>query len=171
MSPVNCTVDEARERQDNACMVAVAAPSKRLVKPIPALLVMLLADAGKLPPAIAPAEQDVLGFRLPGIADMEALTWVAAWEGDRVDQHGFRKVAGLVSYREYWDIHTGSDVTDICSLSGSRRAIVDLVRWIQFDAESRGRRAMGSFAIANVGLRRLLSRLGHIESRVVVEVA
>ena len=81
----------------------VASPPKRAVELIPALLVVLLHDSDKLPPIPNLPEPSTLGFRRPELADMESLQWVAAWDGARTDKDGFRRVAGLASFRDVYD--------------------------------------------------------------------
>ena len=98
----------------------------RCIEHVPALLVMLLNEGGKLPSIPNEPQGGILGFRKPELADMEAVKWLAEWESPRVDKDGFRKVAGLATYRDYYEHHTSSDVRDLIALRGSRRACVEL---------------------------------------------
>jgi hypothetical protein len=138
------------------------APTKhhRCIEPVPALLVMMLHDLGKLPEIPNLPRAGVLGFREPEMRDMEAVKWVAQWQGDRTDKDGFRKVAGLATFRDYYQMHTASDVREIVALRGSRRAVVDLTVWMRDDAEAQNRRLVGSFERDSIGLAQLMSRLG-----------
>ena len=112
------------------------APARGALRSVPALLVMMLHDLGKLPPIPNEPRPGVLGFRLPTLADMESVKWLASWSGPRTDEHGFRQVAGLASYRDYYQMHDSSDVRELCALRGSRRACVELTKWLRDDAES-----------------------------------
>jgi hypothetical protein len=144
---------------ENGPMFAVRA-SLRRIEPVPALLVVLLNDCGKLPPIPNLPRAGVLGFREPRLDDMESASWVAAWDGSVIDPDGLRKVDGLASFRDYWDFHTASDVREICSIRGSRRAVVALVRYLRDDAEIHDRRLVGNVERHDCGLTKLLVRLG-----------
>lgn len=147
-------------QEPNTADMTVASPPMRTIQEVPALLVMLLHDSGKLPSIPNTPSGGVLGFRQPERADMEAVRWLAEWEGARVDERGFRKVSGLASFRDFYDHHTASDVREVCSLRGSRRAVVDLTRWMRDDAESRARRLVGAIERFDCGLAQVLARLG-----------
>ena len=132
----------------------------RCIEAVPGLLVMMLNDLGKLPPIPNEPRPGVLGFRLPTLADMESVKWLASWSGPRTDEHGFRQVAGLASYRDYYQMHDSSDVRELCALRGSRRACVELTKWLRDDAESHDRRLVGAFETLDLGIATLMARLG-----------
>lgn len=140
-------------------MLATRATSRR-IETIPALLVVLLHDTNKLPPIPNLPHAGVLGFREPRLEDMESFTWAAAWDGGVLDEDGFRKVAGLASFRDYYEHHTASDVREICSIRGSRRAVVALIKYLRDDAEFHDRRLVGNVERHDCGLTNLLVRLG-----------
>jgi hypothetical protein len=140
-------------------MLATRAASRR-IEIIPALLVVLLNDTGKLPPIPNLPHAGVLGFRQPGISDMESFTWTAAWESAALDEHGFRKVAGLAAHRDYYNLHDSSDVRELCSVRGSRRAVIGLIRFLRDDAEVNNRRLVGSIVTHDAALAKAVDRLG-----------
>lgn len=145
--------------------------SARRIEVLPPLLVSLLHDAGKLPAVPRLPDRSAFGFREPTFADMRVLSWAAQWEGHRVDEMGFRKVAGIAAFRDGYDFHTASDVREIVYLAGSPRAVVELVRWIRDRAMAENRRTIGSLDLSNMGLRKALGRIGSHETRIVVEAA
>lgn len=141
----------------------------RYVEAVPAVLVSILADEGKLPlvPESGPMR---FGFRRPGMAELCALRWLVAWEGWRFTEQGaLRPAHGVLGYEDRYDFRSSSDVRDICFLAGSRRAIADLLTRARVTAKEEGRRTIGSVRLDAVRLRRMLSRMGGEECRVVVE--
>ena len=101
---------------------------------------------------------------------MMSVEWVALWDANgRVDADGFRDAAGLLGYRDEYDFHSASDVRSILYLAGSRRAVVDLLRWVRADARSCGRRAIGSFDADNTALANVLRVIGDVQTRIVME--
>lgn len=143
----------------NEAMLATRART-RCIEPMPALLVMTLNELGKLPDIPNLPQPGVFGFRRPDLADMESLTWLAQWEGPRVDRDGFRKVSGLASYRDLYDWHTASDVREITAIRGCRRAVVDLIRFICGEATALNRRPVASISRRDDDLANLIARLG-----------
>ena len=144
-------------------MSIMAAPrraSSRCVELLPPLLVMMLNELGKLPEIPNLPKPGALGFRKPELADMERVKWLASWEGDRTDKDGFRKVAGLASFRDTYDWHEAADVRELLAIRGSRRAVVDLVCWMRDDAEAHDRRLVGLMERNDCGLAQLIARLG-----------
>lgn len=134
--------------------------ASRCIELIPALLVMMLNDLGKLPEIPNLPHPGALGFRKPELADMERAKWLAAWQGARTDKDGFRKVAGLATFRDTYDWHSASDVRELLAIRGSRRAVVDLTCWMRDDAEAHDRRLVGLMERDDCGLAQLMARLG-----------
>ena len=132
----------------------------RRIEQVPPLLVMLLNDLGKLPPIPNLPRAGVLGFRPPTLADMEAFYYAAAWDGSVLDADGFRKVSGLATYRDVYDLHSASDVRELCAIRGTRRAVVELVRYLRDDAEAHDRRLVGMIERNDGRLAKLMARFG-----------
>jgi hypothetical protein len=140
--------------------VTTLAMQTRCIEMIPALLVMMLNDLGKLPDIPNLPQPGVLGFRKPELSDMESVKWLAEWEGPRTDKDGFRRVAGLAAFRDLYNWHSASDVREVVAIRGSCRAVVDLTVWMRDDAMSHNRRLIGLFEKCDVGLAQLIARLG-----------
>lgn len=140
-------------------MLATRAASRR-IETVPALLVAMLSDLGKLPPIPNLPRAGALGFRQPRLADMEQFTYAAAWSGSVLDKYGFRKVDGLATYRDVFDPHSSSDVRELCAIRGSRRAVVALVRYLRDTAEAQERRLVGMIERNDGGLAQLMARFG-----------
>ena len=159
-----------REGAKTRMMAAmVDSPVRRRVEKVPALLVAMMTDAGKLPVCPRPPS-DTLGFRVPTLAELAALNWICVWEHDSVvDERGIRSAVGVASFRDVYDWHSASDVREIVSIMGTPRAIVDLVRWLRFDASIFGRRCIGTFDRKNSGLGKMLEGLGCKAKRVTFE--
>lgn len=145
--------------------------SVRVVEVVPALLVSLLHDAGKIPQPPFPPDRSTFGFQAPGLSEMQAYSWVVQWKGARTDETGFRPVSGVAAYRDDYDFHTASRVREIVLLAGSKRASIDLLRWIRDEARLLGRRTIGSFDLTHTALRSAAAHLGARETRVVMEAA
>jgi hypothetical protein len=148
-----------------------ASPPKRTISEVPPLLVNLLHDGGKLPNCPSEPDPEGLGFRRPTLEDVTKFVWLCAWEGDRVDEHGFRKVAGVSAYRDVYDYHACAEVRECVSLSGSPRACFELVEYMRVEALTKNRRFMGTFDLDNVQLREALKRTGLRVSRITMENA
>ena len=150
-------------------MIEAPAHARRIEK-IPALLLCLLQDAGKLPAVPRTPRADVLGYRTPGLPEMMDLEWVAEWDNrGRVDAQGFRPVNGIIGFRDGYDFHSASDVREICYLAGSRRAVVDLVGWIRASGHTESRRVIGSFDCDNTALAGVIEAMGGVRTRCVFE--
>lgn len=140
-------------------MLATRATPRR-IETIPALLVVLLHDTGKLPSIPNLPCAGALGFRQPTLADLERFSYAAAWESSVLDEDGFRRVAGLATYRDYYEMHTSSDVRELCAIRGSRRAVVALIRYLRDDAAVHDRRLVGAIERFDLGLSNLVAKLG-----------
>lgn len=142
-------------------MLAPAKERLRSVEVIPALLVMMLNDLGKLPEIPNLPDGSSFGFRKPTLEDMQSLTWVAYWEGKKTDMDGFRKVSGLAAFRDLYDWHSASDVRELVSIRGSKRACTLLTKWILADGLAHNRRLVGAIQIAgDWKLSRFMNNLG-----------
>lgn len=139
--------------------MTVASPPKRRIEEVPSLLVVLLNDGGKVPP-IPNEPSGGVGFRPPSLFDMDDCRWIVYWAGKRFDESGFRPVAGLANFKDFYDWHTSSDVRELLSIRGSRRAIVELIRWTCNDAARENRRVVSSIEKKDGGLIGLVRRLG-----------
>jgi hypothetical protein len=151
---------EGLAAHNGAVLASVPPMRSRCVEAIPALLTMMLHDLGKLPDIPNKPVPGALGFRLPTFADMEAVTWLALWEGSRTDEHGFRKVAGLASFKDYYSHHDSADVREIVSLRGSPRSLLELMYYMRDDAEVNHRRLVGVFDRWDLGVTNLADRVG-----------
>jgi hypothetical protein len=148
----------------------VAAPRARTVELIPALLVALLNDGGKLPPIPNEPRPGVLGFRQPTLSDMQSVSWVAYWGSTKVDNNGFRRVGGLATFSDHYDWHESADVREILALRGSKRSCVELTRWIIADGMEHGIRTVGAPAKGDFPLIHLMERLGAVITRRFMEM-
>lgn len=152
-----------QRRGQDTVMLAAAPPVRscfRCIEVVAPLLVSYLHDGGKLPSIPNLPKPGKLGFREPGIADMESVQWLIQWESLPLDKDGLRRVAGLATYRDYYQMHDSSDVRELLAIRGSRRAVVDLTRWLRDDAESHARRLVGSIERCDLGLAQVMARLG-----------
>lgn len=143
----------------------------RSINIVPALLVMMLNECGKLPPIPNTPKSGGLGFRLPTLKDMEEYKWVAEWEGRQADDYGFRTPAGLAAFKDHYDMHTSSDVREVVSIRGTPRSIVNLMRWMRDDAMPDNRRVIGSMNTGDDKLQALMIRLKGTPTRVLMEYA
>jgi hypothetical protein len=133
----------------------------RIVEVVPALLVMMLKDMGKLPGVPTPPTGQHFGFRSPMLPEMESVVWAATWGGKHLAANGsFNPVMGLAAYRDIYDFHTASDVRDVVYITGTPRAVVELMRTLEAQASELGRRLIGSFELDNDGMKRMMGRLG-----------
>lgn len=154
------------QRQGEDGLMLATRSRQRVLEVIPALLVMMLSDLGKLPEIPNLPKPTTCGFRKPELADMESLRWLACWGGARTDRDGFRRVAGLASFRDVYDWHLSSDVRELVAIRGSKRACVELTRWLVADGMAHGRRLVGAVKKDDSGLIHLMERLGgHITRR------
>jgi hypothetical protein len=90
------------------------------------------------------------------------------WPGEKVDGMDFNRASGCAGFQDRYDFHRASDVREICYVSGSRRAVVNLVRWIQNDARENGRRCIGSLDSENAAMSGAIKAMGGKKTRVVV---
>jgi hypothetical protein len=144
----------------------VTAPH-RTIERVPALLVGLLNEVGKLPHVDPP--EVLFGRRDPGIAEADAMTWLVMWEGHALDEHGFRRAVGVLAHRHTYDFHTASDVDEITYLAGTRRAVIELVRHVDAAAKFANRRLIGAIDVGNVAMASVLEALGYKRTRYVYE--
>jgi hypothetical protein len=142
-------------------MLAEAPP--RCIEAIQPVLLMLFSETGRLP-SVSDPDRTRFGFRSPGLSEMQHYTWIVEWEGQRLDERGFRKVAGVAAYRDDYDYHSLSDVRELVSLSGSGRSVRNLVLWMRDDARVKERRLIGSFERANEPLKSFLAEIGFVET-------
>jgi hypothetical protein len=146
-------------------MLTAPTARARSIEEVPALLVMLLNDAGKLPPIPNEPRPITPGFRTPDLCDMEAVRWLASWESPRVDRDGYRKVAGLATFSDDFDWHNSANVRRIHALRGSKRASIELVRWLIADAAEKEMRLVGSPAKDDFALIHAMERIGGVITR------
>lgn len=139
----------------------------RRIEPVPAALIALLEAAGKLPLLPDCAKEDGTLGRHPLLSEVVALKWVLAWHGPAVDEAGFRSPVGVAAFRDVYDYPTGRDVREVVHLTGSRRAIVDLFRWMREDAKKRP--LIGSVSVGNDPMNRALEALDCYATRKVWE--
>lgn len=146
----------------------ISAPrARRRIEQVPCLLIGLLCDAGKLKrPPVPPA--GVRGYREPGLEDYRALTWLVQWEGGPIDRSGMHDAAGAVGFHDHYDFHTASDVREILFLTGSPRAVHDLIQAVRKDAED-DRRVIGMIGVDNPGLAQMLDAMGFPQTRYMFE--
>ena len=146
-------------------MLATRPAVGRCIELVPALLVSLLHDCGKLPPIPNLPEPGSFAFRRPTLDDMQSVSWLAAWESAKVDRDGFRRVSGLATFRDGYDWHRSEEVREILALRGSRRACIELTRWLIADGIERNRRTVGTVANGDEALVRTMRRLGALTTR------
>ncbi len=151
----------------------VGAPARREIERVPALLVGFLDAAGDLP-RLPPSVEAMVQFgirRDATLAESSALSWLIAWKGARRPGALYRQVSGVAAYRDCFDYPSGTDVREIVHIAGSRRATVDLLRWMVGDARAQERRAIGSIDKRNRAMGDVLFRMGHRTTRIVWEDA
>lgn len=143
----------------------LTASRRRHIEQVPCLLIGLLCDSGKLVRPPEPVEGG-RGYREPSIDDYNALTWLVQWDGDRVDRHGLRKASGAIGYHDRYDFHTASDVREIVFLTGSPRAVHDLLKIV---VDNSDRRVMGMVGADNPRLSKMLDAMGFKVTRTLFE--
>lgn len=161
----------------NAChglrLERMVSPHVRSIERVPALFIGLLEEAGKLP--ALPLHIERLGrtakARAASLSEVTALTWIAAWDGPKIDGAGFVKPVGVAAYRDVFDYHTASDVRELVHVAGTPRSVRDLVVFLRDEARGEKRRLIGSIDVENVQMAALLKRVGGEMTRVVFEDA
>jgi hypothetical protein len=141
------------------------------IERVPPMMIALLEKSGDLPalPGAFAPNRELRGFRYPTLDEGAALTWLIAWHGPRTDGFAFRKPSGVMGYQDCYDFHTASDVRAVAYLAGSRRAVVDLLRYCQRESRAEGRRLVGTIDNHNQPLARTLTKLGAMATRLVFE--
>ncbi len=135
----------------------------RRISRVPALHVSELFRHGCLPSA----PDDVLAAvyvperREMTIQEASALTWLLAGPVDRP--------RGVAGYRDVYDYQTSSDVREVTHIAGSKRAVVELVRFLIDDAREIGRRCVGVMDISNIKMEYLLQEMGCVTLRALWE--
>jgi hypothetical protein len=137
----------------------VTAPPARTIERVPVLLIGLLEAGGLLPQVPHPvAELPQRGARRDAtLAEAAALTWLVAWDGPKLAGGGFRRAAGVASYRDTYDQHTSSDVREITHIAGSARSVRDLLHFMRAGAPGR---LMGVVDARNARMLAILAKLG-----------
>ncbi len=127
--------------------------SKRIQR-VPALHVSQLFAQGALPsaPADVTAAARVPEHREMTIQEASALTWLVAGPVDRP--------CGVAAYRDVYDYQTSSDVREVTHIAGSKRGVVELVRFLIDDAHEVGRRCVGVMDTSNTKMAYLLQEMG-----------
>ena len=171
LSPLSTYAAPDRVAGPNTEPMLAVRPPTRAIEEIPALLVMLLNDSGKLPPIPNLPQAGVVGFRRPELTDMQTLRYVASWDGAKLCKDGFRRVAGLASFRDVFDWHTSSEVRELVALRGSPRSCAALISWLIEDGLANCRRLVGAVQLGDAGLRALAERLGCAVTREWMEYA
>jgi hypothetical protein len=140
----------------------------RSIEPVPALVIGALEKAGSLP--LLPPALRREPVRQATLDEITALTWLVAWEGPALDDVGqFGKAAGVAAFVDRYDPHTSGDVREIVHIAGSRRAVVDLIRWMHQGALEQRLRLIGAFDASNQAMTRLVEAMGFVFARVVWE--
>lgn len=151
-------------------MVATLAPA-RCIEQVPASVVSILADEGKLPLPPSPPKV-AFGYRRPNQADIASLSWMVSWEGWRFNERGdLKRAQGVLGYRDGYDWHTCSDVREIVYISGSPRAIFELVDRARSKAREQNRRCIGFVDSFTPKLHGFLSGMGGVSTRKMIEDA
>ncbi len=132
----------------------VSPPVRRAVERVPPLEIALLGASGLLPRSYAPHRTPA---REITFADVGGFEWLVDWGGGRV--------YGYAAYRDGFDLHTGSDVREIASVEGSKRACVVLLRALAASAREHGRRIVGAVDSDNELMVDLFERMGYVETR------
>jgi hypothetical protein len=142
-------------------MVAEVCVRHRFIEEVPAVIIASLAVAGLLPqiPSAVDALDERPGRRDPLPHETANLRWFVAWEGGRS--------VGLATLRDVYDFATQRDVRQIMHVAGSRRACVELLRFIFDEADLAGLPVMGDSNIENAAWLDLMERVGGKKQRVV----
>jgi len=94
-------------------------------------------------------------------SEIEAISWLVLWEKSRV--------AGWAGFVDRYDPHLSDDVREVVMVAGSRRATIELLRFMVGEARALGRRTLGAIDLGNTKMRDVLLLLGHEPTRVVFE--
>lgn len=162
MSPGNClTIEQAYQIEDCSMMAA----AQREIERVPPALPTLLVEAGKLsrPPCFT--DTTALGYRPATPKDASDLVWLIAWEGTKTDGIGLRHASGALAFYDHFDWHTSSDVREIVFITGSARAVHDLIQHIR----SSNRRLIGYVEDMTPNLATLVTKLCGKQTRRLVE--
>ena len=122
-------------------------------------MVALLHRSGALPSL--PPEVEALSGRTAGrdprLEEIAGIRWQVVLE----DHGGPMRMVGILGTREIFHLHTSSDRIEIVHLAGTRRAIVDLLRFVREEAEVRGMgRPVGHVDVGNQKFVALAQKLG-----------
>ena len=128
------------------------------VERVPALFVSQLFAQGVLPvvPADVVAAARVPERREMTIQEAADLTWIVAGP--------FHRPRGVGAFRDVFDHHTSCDVREVIHVAGSKRGVVELLRYMDADARVHDRRCVGVVGAGNGDMARLLTRLGAVVS-------
>lgn len=151
-------------------MIATAA---REVELVPPGFVCLLEQAGLLPhlPEEVVALKQAGTRRAPTLDDVAALSWLLEWDGPKLEPGGFVRPAGVLAYRDGFDYPSGSDVREVVHVAGSRRAVINLLRYTLTESRACGRRLIGSVDSRNAPMIRVLTALSVSPTRTIWEDA
>lgn len=141
----------------------VASVALRQILPSTAAAICWLHAEGSLP--CLPGSLAWVGlaphFRRPSLTEMECEQWHLCWQ--------FGRPIGVLATLDRYDYPSASDVSELIHVAGTRRAVIDLVRFAAENARARHRRIVGSVANGNETMRAVLLKLGARETRVVFE--
>jgi hypothetical protein len=128
--------------------------------------VSLLEQTGHLPamPAEYAVDRGLLGFRQPTIIEGAGITWLLASRSGQP-----KKITGVLGFQDRYDFHSCSDIKEICYVNGSKRAVVELVRYCRDEARAEGRRLLGSIDCKNKPMAEILVRMGAAPTRITFE--
>lgn len=162
MSPGNCLSAERPTEIEDCSMMAAA---QREIQRVPPVLPTLLVEAGRLsrPPSFT--DTSALGYRPATPQDAAELVWLVAWEGTKTDSTGMRHASGALAFHDHFDWHTSSDVREIVFVTGSPRAIHDLIQHIRRN----DRRLIGYVEESLPELATLVTKLCGKQTRRLVE--
>jgi len=132
----------------------------RGIEEVPAVLIDALHIAGLLP-TLAP-QIAALGQRgTPRTADHDEVAnirWLIAWQ---------REVAvGVAAYRDVFDPHTSATVREVVHIAGSRRAVIELGRYLIEGTRTYGLPLVATVDRDNEAMRAVMACLGMVAERV-----
>lgn len=127
----------------------VLATRHRSIEEVPAALVCIYADEGKLVvPPFTP--EDGPGYRRPKLSDIARLRWFVSTGGRIVDTFGaLLRLNGAVAVEPRYDFHACADVLEIATLTGSPRACRELLHYVRQVGINEGRRVVGAVESRN----------------------
>lgn len=132
--------------------------SPYIIERVPCALPTLLVESGRLKRPPNMPNPNVRGYRQATAGDANALTWLVAWRRGAADSTGLRRAAASVAFYDRFDWHSSSEVREIVFMTGSARAIRQLIIALRCEE----RRLVGAVDMSGVeSFNGLMARFGN----------